>query len=507
MIVLLTLAATAIAIIFRHALLRWRYRARARSLGCQPIRYYPHWDPVFGTDVLFGTIINMLLKRKPPQNVFWDEPPYGKTYATLNQGRDWITTVEPENIEAIFGKAVSLTGDDGIKGSRTEEVWGNAPLRSVMEPFCGKGFITTDGKEWQHYRNLLKPSFVKANVSEMSWFKAAASDFVANLPKNNQTVDMSQRLDQFFLNVSLNFLLGIRKEQESTAMDQLAVEEFLQAFHEAEMGAGMRVFFGRLGPLLPRKKWMQVCEKVHSFVDGRVRQAMQSQQPYPPSAKPIKSLLHNLTTQTSDVQEIRSQVIHGIMASQDTTSVLLSNTIFLLSRHAWAWDHLRSEIKGIPPEYWTFEALLNFKPVRNILFETLRLYPVFRILGRQALQDTVIPLGGGKSGTHPVFVARGSSVAANIFPLHRNKHIFGEDVGSFRPARWEAIRPKRWEFLPFGGGQRQCVGKDKALAEASYMLVLLASQLTAIQSRDDRDWTPQVKLTVRNANGSLVALG
>jgi cytochrome P450 len=136
----------------------------------------------------------------------------------------------------------------------------------------------------------------------------------------------------------------------------------------------------------------------------------------------------------------------------------------------------------------------------------LRLYPVFGRLGRQALQDTILPCGGGPLGTDPIFVPQGSSVTADMFPLHRDELVFGDDPEAFRPERWNIIKPSRWEYLPFGGGMRQCVGKDKALAEASYVLILLASRFLKITSMDDREWTPNAKLTVRNTNGCLVSL-
>ncbi|KAI0905790.1 hypothetical protein F4823DRAFT_566440 [Ustulina deusta] len=44
-------------------------------------------------------------------------------------------------------------------------------------------------------------------------------------------------------------------------------------------------------------------------------------------------LIEFLAASSDDVQFIRSQIIQGMMASQETTSALLGNTIFLLARH------------------------------------------------------------------------------------------------------------------------------------------------------------------------------
>jgi cytochrome P450 len=43
--------------------------------------------------------------------------------------------------------------------------------------------------------------------------------------------------------------------------------------------------------------------------------------------------------------------------------------------------------------------------------------------------------------------------------MHRRKDIYGEDANEFRPERWETLRPG-WEFLPFNGGPRICIGRE-----------------------------------------------
>ena len=50
------------------------------------------------------------------------------------------------------------------------------------------------------------------------------------------------------------------------------------------------------------------------------------------------------------------------------------------------------------------------------------------------------------------------------------------------------------------------MGKQKALVEASYVLVKIAQSFRHIESRDGRDWKAEMRLTCRNANGCQVAL-
>lgn len=82
-----------------------------------------------------------------------------------------------------------------------------------------------------------------------------------------------------------------------------------------------------------------------------------------------RSLLDNLAQQTTDRNEIRNQIIQGMMASQDTTSVLISNTVFLLSRDTSTWERLRAEAIAIGSTPLTAEGIRKSKLLHNVLYE------------------------------------------------------------------------------------------------------------------------------------------
>jgi len=135
----------------------------------------------------------------------------------------------------------------------------------------------------------------------------------------------------------------------------------------------------------------------------------------------------------------------------------------------------------------------------------LRLYPVFPQMNRVARVDTIFPIGGGPDGKSPIFAPAGTGFDTSWYNLHRLKSVWGEDADDFKPERWETFRPEPWQYLPFGGGPRSCLGRTKALVEASYVIVTLMREFSHIESRDGRGWTGQVQLTAKNANGCKIA--
>ena len=136
----------------------------------------------------------------------------------------------------------------------------------------------------------------------------------------------------------------------------------------------------------------------------------------------------------------------------------------------------------------------------------LRLYPVFPVLARDALVDTTLPTGGGLHGDKPIFAPAGTRVVGDMYTLHRNESIFGPNVHTFDPDRWNSIQPGPWQDMTFGGGMRACLGRNKALGEASCTLIRLAQSYKRIESKDSADWAGVLQLVARNINGCKVAL-
>ena len=125
--------------------------------------------------------------------------------------------------------------------------------------------------------------------------------------------------------------------------------------------------------------------------------------------------------------------------------------------------------------------------------------------GRLAVRDTVLPLGGGPNGQHPLFVPKGTMVGYSPYTMHRRKDIYGSDADEFKPERWETLRPG-WEYLPFNGGPRICLGQQYAKTEALYVSVRLIQSFARMESRDPGPWEESMTLTLSSRNGTKVGL-
>ncbi|MGH7961572.1 MAG: cytochrome P450 [Candidatus Binatia bacterium] len=95
----------------------------------------------------------------------------------------------------------------------------------------------------------------------------------------------------------------------------------------------------------------------------------------------------------------------------------------------------------------TFEKLKGCRYLRYVLDEVLRLCPIAPVNARAANKDCTLPRGGGKDGSAPIFIPKGSIVEYSVHVMHHSKEIWGDDAEEFRPERWEG-RKQGWEYLP-----------------------------------------------------------
>lgn len=133
---------------------------------------------------------------------------------------------------------------------------------------------------------------------------------------------------------------------------------------------------------------------------------------------------------------------------------------------------------------WNPDHLKAASYLQNTIRESLRLRPAIGSVVRAALQDTVLPVGGGQTGygQDPIYVEKGNLVMFSFYAMQRRKDIFGDDAEVFRPERWETLQLPPWSFLPFRGGRRSCPGRQLALTEMAYATVQLVTRLRQLKT-------------------------
>jgi cytochrome P450 len=421
-----------------------------------------------------------------------------------------VSTAEPENIQAILAAKFH---DFDLGPTR----------RDNFHDLLGNGIFTAEGEAWSHFRHQLRPQFSRDQVSDLEAADHHLQILFKALPEEDalgwiEGSDIQPLIYRFTMDVSTEFLFGESVNSQSTALysqdsgntkDLQEELDFVEAIGYAQEFITWRIRLRALHYLASSKKFKKACKTVKEFADRFVRIALDPDYKQPqvlPGEKPKHILLNELVAETRDPIELRDQVLQILLAGRDTTSALLSWTILLLSRHPAEFQHLREAIisqfgtEKAPTNELTFESLKACKELKNVLFETMRLYPLIPINARQALKDTFLPTGGGPDRKQPIAVRKGEQVGYSAYVMHRRKDIWGQDADDFRPARWEG-RKLGWEFIAFSGGPRVCIGRkyfpknwgkddanwrteQYALNEASFVMVKILQRYDNIEALD-----------------------
>ena len=176
-------------------------------------------------------------------------------------------------------------------------------------------------------------------------------------------------------------------------------------------------------------------------------------------------------------------ILNFLIAGRDTTAGLLGWSFARLSLHPDIFAKLRETIlRDFPPnEPITFAKLKSCRYLQHFLNEVLRLHPNVPINNRTTTTHTTLPLGGGPNQNQPIALAPNTTVTFSVYLLHRRKDLWGPDALDFRPERWGEGKIPAWQFLPFSGGPRICLGQQFALMEAGYVVVRMVQRFETLE--------------------------
>lgn len=151
-----------------------------RRNGCFSPSKYPHKDPLLGLDVFFddAKARNRGDSASKERERFRN---YGKTFQVNSWGKRCIHTMDVANTQAIL--------------SQLFDRFGVEPLRlHIGEPFIGKGVFSTDGAYWRQSRELIKPIFARAQISDFAALDVHLSHMIDRIPTDGSTVDLQALL-------------------------------------------------------------------------------------------------------------------------------------------------------------------------------------------------------------------------------------------------------------------------------------------------------------------------
>ena len=195
-----------------------------------------------------------------------------------------------------------------------------------------------------------------------------------------------------------------------------------------------------------------------------------------------------------DEAELLDQVANIFLAGHETSATMLAWALYLLASCPHLQDRAHAEISAvIGANAPTFDDVKRLEFLREVVRETLRLYPPVPFLVRDTAKQEVI---GERS------MEEGSLVFVPVWLLQRNTNIWS-NADAFDPDRFgtaDGQEAARCAYMPFSAGPRVCIGAAFAMQET---VLYLAALLQAFRVHTSEGHTPEpvARMTLRSSNG------
>ncbi len=354
----------------------------------------------------------------------------------------------------------------------------------VIQELAGNTLPVREGDSWLSLRRLMQPHFHLQRLSAMTDLMVEAID--VELEKwagaEKQPIDLTKALGAVALEFIIRVLFGKRVGQEE-------LEPLVRSMLYVSGGPGRAHYISRNLLFRTLRKWLpmvpealkaaQKRHEVDELMHGVLQRNRQTMLDDPTLFSMLLNLVDEKTNEPLSDQEICDEALSFFAAGFETTATALAWGMHLLLRRPDKMAKLRREVDTVlGSNKPTFESLRKLSYSRMVFQEAMRLHPPAWFMTRTAIKDDVI-------GGYPV--PAGTVVMVPMYMYHYHPEHW-ENPDAFDPERFSPERsagrhPLAW--MPFGAGQRLCIGKDLAIAEGQLILAMALQRydFTAVPGR------------------------
>ncbi len=347
-----------------------------------------------------------------------------------------------------------------FRGSSDDLYAGQA--NELLRPIVGaKSLLLLDGPPHMRERRLLLPPFHGERMTRYGEvMRDVTQDSLAAWPLDRR-FSVQPHTQSITLDIILRTVFGVEAGARRDAL-RAALTDLILDF--SKPGLMVPSLQKDLGPRSPWGRYVRTRartdELLYAEIDARRADGRRGDD--------IFSMLLDATYEDGggmSREELRDELVTMLVAGHETTATALSWALHFLIEHPSVQRRVHEELDRVmgsgPVDPERSHELVYLDAV---IKETLRVLPVIAAVGRVLQRPTTI---GGWD------LPAGVMVSPSIFLTHRNEEVY-ERPDLFEPERFLGRRPNPYEWLPFGGGVRRCIGMAFALLE---MRIVLATVL------------------------------
>lgn len=337
----------------------------------------------------------------------------------------------------------------------------------VAKRLLGEGLLTSEGDFHRRQRRLAQPAFHRQRIAAYGAVMTAHAERMAAEWKCGQPYDISQEMMRLTLGIVAKTLFDTDLEAETKEIGE-AVSEALH-----QMDFAMWPFAPLVERLYPpiTKRFERTRERLDRTIYRMIREHRADKE----DRGDLLSMLLMAQDELGDGsgmtdEQVRDEAMTIFLAGHETTANALTWTWYLLSQNEYVERKLHTELAAVLAGRTPTDAdVANLPYTRQVLAESMRLYPPAWVIGRRVLADY-------KVGDY-VLPAQ-SICMLSQYVTHHDPRWYPHPM-QFDPERWtpeaQEQRPK-FAYYPFGSGPRVCIGESFAWMEGILLLATLAQR-------------------------------
>ncbi|HLP20224.1 MAG TPA: cytochrome P450 [Chitinophagales bacterium] len=338
----------------------------------------------------------------------------------------------------------------------------------MIRVLLGNGLLTSEGDFWKKQRRLAMPAFHKQKLADLTAMMVRKAEAEVEKIKPNAEsggyFDVAPLMTNLTLEIISEAIFSNGVEDKADLVSRQIT--LLNQYATDKLNSPIRLppLFPTPGNIKERKAIKILDDIIYSIIDQRRKEGV--------SKSDLLSMLLDArdeeTGEAMDNKQLRDEVMTIFIAGNETTANAMAWTLYLLSQNPEAEEKMIREIdeKLDAGVELNFQNILGFQYVRQVIDESMRLFPPAWVVGRRNYEDDEI---GG------YFIQKNTNVLVPIMYFHRSEKYWDEPL-KFKPERFAPeLRNSidRFVYFPFGGGPRLCIGNNFAIMEMQIILIKL----------------------------------
>ena len=378
----------------------------------------------------------------------------------------------------LFPAAVLIASPQGARDvlGRTDEIADRGGVTSTvqMRRLMGGNLLDLPHHEWLPRRRALQPMFTKQRVPRYAGHMAAAAQALVDGWCDGVTVDLDTECRALTLRALGRSVLGLDLDARADTVGP-ALRTALSWIADR---AVRPVNLPQWVPTRGQQRARRANETLHQLAAEILAAVRADPDRDAPLVRALLAAADPHTGQPLSDDDICHELVLFILAGHDTTSSTLTYSLWALGHHPAIQDRVFDEVSALGDRPLTPDDVPRLGYTVRVLHEALRLCPPAAGTPRMLNKDLAVDGYRVEAGTMAV---------VSFYAMHRDPYLWDRPL-TFDPDRFLPERSRgrsRWQYLPFGGGPRSCIGDHFAMLEATLALATIIRAARIESLKDD----------------------